>query len=74
MELTPREKAKEIIRRHYDWVDSEYEAKQNALITVDEIIKEYEENIIYTGYDYDREMRQEQRDWWLNVKEEINKL
>lgn len=82
MELTPKEKAKELVDKHYKVLTKHYadndlaqilahnmwfeEAKQGALITVEEIFK-----TIYSGYELDREFEEP---YWLKVKNEIEKL
>lgn len=84
MKIIPREKAKELIRRHYDWVDSEYEAKQSSLITVDEILA-YHTSLFDAGLknvhmSLESPVKQYSdilnplRKYWNEVKEEINKL
>ncbi len=70
--MTPKEKAQELFRKfvaptqQWDDVDGyitdEYNAKQCALITVDEMLNEY------WSHDTSR------RDWWQEVKQEIEKL
>jgi hypothetical protein len=45
-----------------------------ALIVVDEIIKEYDENICYCGYDYDHDMWNSQKEEWIKVKSKIEEL
>ena len=70
----PKEKAEELVRKYYTWgINKEgqtlswFEAKQCALIAVDEIIETVSMCIPYlhesTYYEY-----------WVNVKEEIIKL
>lgn len=61
--MKPKEKAKELILKFaFKGDQQEGEAKKFALISVDEILKEY------WSHDTKR------RDWWQEVKEEINKL
>ena len=70
--MTPREKASELIVSYQLQCKSlDYnEAKQCALIAVDEILKALEsDNIIY-GSEY----RFEENNWWQQVKKEIEKL
>lgn len=79
--MTPREKAKELFRKfvaptqQWDDVDGyitdEYNAKQCALITVDEIIKTLKDNDLYIGGEtnIDEIIR-----FWQEVKQEIEKL
>lgn len=50
------------------------EVKKCALICVQQIIKNYTDNICERGYDNDWDMWEAQRDYWVKVKEEIIKL
>ena len=66
--MTPKEKAKELLNKYsllvpidFGGMDKEL-AKQCALIAVDEILNEY------WSHDTKR------RDWWQEVKQEIEKL
>lgn len=81
--MNSQEKAKELINKFIlhtrvfhevlgweDYIDS---AKQCALIVVDEIIKEYEEKIIYAAYDTDFELWKDRQNYWKEVKQEIIK-
>ena len=82
--MTPKEKAKELLEK----MNVAYRPKGNglpvdmhksqvkrcALMAVDEIINEYESNICNTGYDYDFERWDMQRDYWQEVKQEITNL
>jgi hypothetical protein len=77
--MTPKEKAKELVGRFYVWTSrnttkvniAHYDAKQCALICVDEIISkggtknviQYEPNCFTNGVEY-----------WQEVKQEIEKL
>jgi hypothetical protein len=68
--MTPKEKAEELVdkfnnpdRTNYPYV---HNAQQCALIAVDEIL-----DLIDTIYDYDRESL---NPYWLEVKQEIEKL
>ena len=70
--MTPKEKAKELIKRYYRDSDllvedlSWIQAKECALIAVDEILEEalgLDDNDYQSKYDY-----------WLEVKQEIEKL
>ena len=45
-----------------------------ALIVADEIIREYEENICFCGYDYDHDMWDGQKEDWVKVKSKIEEL
>ena len=68
MELTPKEKAKELIEKFSDLEDREMyivKAKQCALIAVDEII-----SIKLLWFQKDTE----HLDFWKEVKEELLKL
>ena len=58
-------KAQELIDKH---------GVEIALIVVNEIIKEYDENICYCGYDYDHDMWDAQKKDWVKVKSEIEAL
>ena len=70
--MTPKEKAIELwgkyFQLNYDWdgVTKDQWAKEGALIAVDEIL-----DLIDTIYDYDRESL---NPYWLEVKQEIEKL
>ena len=82
--MTPKEKAKWLLEK----MNVAYRPKGNglpvdmhksqvkrcALMAVDEIINEYESNICNTGYDYDFERWDMQRDYWQEVKQEITNL
>ena len=82
--MTPKEKAKGLLEK----MNVAYRPKGNglpvdmhksqvkrcALMAVDEIINEYESNICNTGYDYDFERWDMQRDYWQEVKQEITNL
>lgn len=78
--MKAKEKAIELIEKYYDLINGvdEYTAKtqckQCAIIAVDEIITEYENNICNSGYDYDHEMWDAQKREWQEVKQEIYKL
>jgi len=80
--MTPKEKAEALVNKYsvhiVMWsggVEVERQnVKQCALKAVDEIINEYESNICNTGYDYDFERWDMQRDYWKEVKQEIEKL
>jgi|LakMenE18May11ns_1017448.scaffolds.fasta_scaffold7833511_2 hypothetical protein len=70
--MTPKEKAQELIKKFSfntrcfsetkGWEDSFFDAKECALIAVDEILSEYWSH------------NTERRDWWKQVKQEIEKL
>jgi CTP:phosphocholine cytidylyltransferase-like protein len=65
--MTPKEKAEELVDK-YDILQaiiegfSFYDSKQCALIAVDEILSEYWSH------------NTKRRDWWQEVKQEIEKL
>ena len=66
--MTPQEKAKELVDKMYATQGpengiTEHEAKQCALIAVDEIWNELENARVFEEYDY-----------WQEVKQEIEKL
>ncbi len=66
--MTPKEKAKELYDKMYsineDDFISEYASKAAALIAVDEILNN--DNNFFNTYS--------QNDYWLQVKQEIEKL
>ena len=78
--MTPKEKAKEIVNKFYYYVESISEsqqqenAKQCALIAVDEIIKEVPTEILDTYKGETQFIINDNYKYWLKVKEEINKL
>lgn len=82
--MTPKEKAEELLEKmnviHHLKGNGlpvsmhKSQIKQCALIAVDEVINEYESNICNSGYDYDFERWDMQRDYWKEVKQEIEKL
>jgi hypothetical protein len=65
IEMTPKEKAQELVDKHisysFDLMPTKF-AKNLALVSVDEILNEY------WSHDTKR------RDWWQEVKKEIEKL
>lgn len=75
--MTPKEKATELLKSMYgnifdggqyeDSEDSWYMSKQCAIIAVDEIINE-------TVYNYDTLHSFDRREYWMEVKKEIEKL
>ena len=79
--MTPKEKAEELFKKYEDCYPKNYDKtgrnffndriKISALIAVDELINEYESNICNRGYDYDWEMWDMERDYWIEVKQEI---
>ena len=82
--MNAKEKAKEIACRFvtksvFDMNNEELKqeriiVKKHAIACVDEIIKEYENNICYCGYDNDYEMWNTQKEEWVMVKNEIEAL
>ena len=66
--MTPKEKAKGLVLKFaFKGAQHEGEAKQFALIAVDEILNQYHiKNAAFEFY--------EVRNYWQEVKEEINKL
>ena len=72
--MTPKEKAKELVDKMWN-IDERYgsigfhEAKQCALIAVDELIK-----IAPWGGDIDGEIEEDSKEFYMKVKEEIEKL
>lgn len=58
--MTPKEKAKELVDK-FSWIDCSSDAKQCALICVDEILETY--------IDLDPKLN-----YWEEVKQEINKM
>jgi hypothetical protein len=76
--MTPKEKAKQLYDK-YEFVyiqnyTSKHEVKQCALMAVDEIIEEYENEICEVGYDHDWPMWEIRKKYWQQVKEEIKNL
>jgi hypothetical protein len=72
--MSPKEKSKEILNRFYCVPDArglymmqEYQAKECALIAVDELIKDnlHNENIVNGGLN---------AEYWFDVKKEIENL
>jgi hypothetical protein len=72
--MTPKEKAKELIKK-FEWLDTPYDgesgfnhnAKQCALIVVDEIMKVLDEFSVGVRHGFGEL-------FWEKVKNEINKL
>jgi uncharacterized membrane-anchored protein YitT (DUF2179 family) len=62
--MTPQEKAKELFMRNFEITVDDYCAKQCALIAVNEIINNYEEQYKYC----------KTKVYWQEVKQEIEKL
>lgn len=79
--MEPKEKAEELVNDYKNlhghpteqYLDSE-DAKMCALKAVTQIINEYESNICNSGYDYDFERWDMQRDYWKEVQFEIENL
>ena len=78
--MNEKEKAKELINKFYDEIDYEIDgykddiprvSKNCALMVVDEILDNNEECKSRYRTDYDRVCI---RQYWLTVKQEINKL
>lgn len=68
--MTPKEKAEELVDKMYGITD--YQAKQSALIAVDELI---EEMCFMWGHYANVEFESEERqEYWQEVKTEIEKL
>ena len=82
--MTPKEKAEELLEKmnviHRPKGNglpvymNKSQVKRCALIAVTQIINEYESNICNTGYDYDFERWDMQRDYWKEVQFEIENL
>ncbi len=75
--MTPKEKAKELIDRFYnhtfnvekDTEDNFSSAKQCALIAIEEILNEVDDNTYKIGRN-----KLSSKQFWLEVKQEIDKL
>jgi hypothetical protein len=65
--MTPKEKAKELFDKYFEATNNYYQAKQCALIAVDEIIEAVRNA-------YDEELLGIQILYWEKVKQEIEKL
>ena len=63
--MTPQEKAKELVDKMYGVTD--YQAKQSALIAVDEILDEIQP--FELAWEYESKIK-----FWESVKKEIEKL
>ena len=75
--MTPKEKAEELVRKYYTFAlnnpaqsFSWYECKQCALIAVDEICEILEDN----GFTFIEYHDRTTIEYWLQVKQEIEKL
>ena len=64
--MTPKEKAKDLVDKMYGVTD--YQAKQSALIAVDELLEATKR------YDYTLGPNPSYNDYWLKVKYQIEKL
>jgi hypothetical protein len=62
--MTPKEKAEELFDKYFEVTNNYYQAKECALIAIDEIM-----NVIIGSYDYELE-----KIYWQDVKNEIEKL
>jgi len=68
--MTPKEKAIELVDKMYGVTD--YQAKQSALIAVDEILKN---SVNYNAYDgVDGNDIWSDNEYWQEVKQEIEKI
>ena len=71
--MTPQEKAKNLVNKHFDYVEAWSEsnqienAKKCALITVDEIL-----DIAY--WEYMESRGEQEKKYWNEVKTEIKKI
>lgn len=59
------EKLKELLEKY---------GVETSLAIVTEIIKEYENNICYCGYDYDHDMWNAQKEDWVKIKTELETI
>jgi hypothetical protein len=70
--MTPKEKAKELVYKMYGVTD--YQAKQSALIAVDEIISSSPSlPILGDGGTYGEDIELSNK-YWIEVKKEIERL
>ena len=73
--MTPAEKAKELVNKYFKQSDLLYEdltwiqAKECALIAVDELIR-----VTPWGGDIDNEIADDSKEFYMKVKQEIEKL
>ncbi|MDQ5929287.1 MAG: hypothetical protein QG594_1065 [Bacteroidota bacterium] len=76
--MTPKEKAIELNTKFMLTVDGangfKISFRKHAINTVDEIINEYNTNICYCGYDNDFEMWNDKKQFWIDVKQELELL
>ena len=67
--LTPKEKAKTLINNFYNLRGFDWDMALNcSLIVVDEMLNEYPNQCPKDSYEYERRL------YWLEVKQEIEKL
>ena len=75
--MTPKEKAKELIYKYFNWYGDEFyfsleKAKEAALICVDEIRRIPSVQVAYSqGY---KSKSKSTESYWVEVKKEIEKL
>lgn len=72
--MTPKEKAKELVDKfipHSSGNSNNNEAKECALIAVDEIIESYEFDV---AYDVENKRAMDNLNYWDEVKQELEKL
>jgi hypothetical protein len=78
--MTPKEKAKELVDKYKEFTENQYaepfhDAKQCALIAVDEIIKADQSSVLKAGeYTFTSHTILGGPDYWEQVKIEIQKL
>ena len=65
--MKPKEKAKELMFKFWELDFNPYEQKQCAIIAVDEIL-----DIAY--WEYMESMGEKEKEYWEEVKQEINNL
>ena len=70
--MTPKETAKKLYKDMFRITESQYESKQCALIAVDELIECTPSVDIYPFNC--QEIKPRVREYWIKVKEEIEKL
>jgi hypothetical protein len=76
--MTPKEKATELNGKFMLTGDGangfKISFRKHAINAVDEIINEYDTNICYCGYDNDFEMWNDKKQFWIDVKQELELL
>ena len=73
--MTPKEKAQELFDKYFEATNNYYQAKQCALIAVDEIINSSPTNPLKGGYiELYSDMVDEAIEYWQKVKHEIEAL